>query len=138
LLGACGAAYLISFFLMKGSIMTEKIRRRGVHTPDAYEPDVLQTTQVATLMTAATGNETDHPFVFATDDAGLAAEVMGRHQCDTLTVLDKRSKQPVGIITTAAIIHFYSSRKRKDQQYASPGRTRRLMVRGRNLVRKRT
>jgi len=38
LLGACVAAYFVSFFLMKGSIMTEKIRRRGVKTPDAYEP----------------------------------------------------------------------------------------------------
>ncbi len=41
LLGACTAAYFVSFFLMKGSIMTEKIRRRGVRTPDVYEPDAL-------------------------------------------------------------------------------------------------
>lgn len=42
LLAACTAAYCISFFMMKGSIMTEKIRRRGVSTPEAYEPDALQ------------------------------------------------------------------------------------------------
>lgn len=42
LLGACTAAYFVSFFLLKsGSIMTEKIQRRGVRTPDAYMPDVL-------------------------------------------------------------------------------------------------
>jgi len=42
LLGACTAAYFVSFFLMKsGSIMTEKIQRRGVRTPNAYSPDVL-------------------------------------------------------------------------------------------------
>lgn len=42
LLGACTAAYFVSFFLLKGgSIMTEKIQRRGVRTPDAYTPDVL-------------------------------------------------------------------------------------------------
>jgi H+/Cl- antiporter ClcA/CBS domain-containing protein len=41
LLGACTAAYFVSFFLMKGSIMTEKIRRRGIRTPEVYEPDVL-------------------------------------------------------------------------------------------------
>lgn len=39
---ACTAAYFVSFFLMKGSIMTEKINRRGVHTPDSFEPDILQ------------------------------------------------------------------------------------------------
>ncbi|MCW3120938.1 MAG: chloride channel protein [Flavipsychrobacter sp.] len=42
LMGACTASYFISFFLMKGSIMTEKIERRGVSTPTAFEPDVLQ------------------------------------------------------------------------------------------------
>lgn len=42
LIGACTAAYFISFFLMKGSIMTEKIQRRGIRTPAAYGPDVLQ------------------------------------------------------------------------------------------------
>jgi CIC family chloride channel protein len=41
LLGACTASYLISFFLMENTIMTEKIARRGINTPDAYEPDLL-------------------------------------------------------------------------------------------------
>lgn len=51
LLGACIAAYFVSFFLMKhGTIMTEKIIRRGVHTPDAFEPDVLQRTDVESVM----------------------------------------------------------------------------------------
>jgi H+/Cl- antiporter ClcA len=36
LLGACIAAYFVSFFLMEGSIMTEKIKRRGVNAPDAF------------------------------------------------------------------------------------------------------
>lgn len=47
LLGACGGAYLVSFFLMKNTIMTEKISRRGVRTPDSYEPDILQKMIVA-------------------------------------------------------------------------------------------
>ncbi|MCW3467238.1 chloride channel protein [Chitinophaga nivalis] len=42
LIGACTTAYFVSFFLMKGSIMTEKIRRRGVATPEEYTPDLLQ------------------------------------------------------------------------------------------------
>jgi H+/Cl- antiporter ClcA len=42
LLGACTAAYLVSFFLMENTIMTEKIARRGVFTPDSFEPDLLQ------------------------------------------------------------------------------------------------
>lgn len=51
LLGASVAAYFVSFFLMKhGTIMTEKINRRGVHTPDAFEPDILQKVQVKAVI----------------------------------------------------------------------------------------
>ncbi|POY39312.1 chloride channel protein [Solitalea longa] len=52
LLGACTAAYFVSFFMMKTSIMTEKIQRRGVHTPNAYEPDILQGLLVKNVMAA--------------------------------------------------------------------------------------
>lgn len=50
LIGACTAAYFVSFFLMKGSIMTEKIQRRGIRTPDSYKPDVLQGITAASVM----------------------------------------------------------------------------------------
>jgi H+/Cl- antiporter ClcA len=50
LLGACTAAYFVSFFLIKGSIMTEKIQRRGVKTPDSYEPDLLRTITAGSLV----------------------------------------------------------------------------------------
>lgn len=137
LLGACAAAYFISFFLMKGSIMTEKIQRRGIHTPDSYEPDVLQTTNVSQLVTPIPVETENMPYVYTTDDAGLAAEMMGKYSQDTLLVLDnKKSRKPIGIITTAAIMEFYSSQKQKDHQYNSPNRTRRLMVQGRKLVKK--
>ena len=42
LLAACSAAYIVSFFLMKNTIMTEKIARRGIKTPDSFEPDLLE------------------------------------------------------------------------------------------------
>jgi H+/Cl- antiporter ClcA len=41
LLGACTASYLVSFFLLENTIMTEKIARRGIFTPDSFEADVL-------------------------------------------------------------------------------------------------
>lgn len=50
LLGACTASYLVSFFLMENTIMTEKIARRGVYTPDSYEPDLLQMLSVADIV----------------------------------------------------------------------------------------
>jgi CIC family chloride channel protein len=53
LMGACTAAYFVSFLLMKGTIMTEKIQRRGIATPDAYEPDMLQGMSAGELMHTA-------------------------------------------------------------------------------------
>lgn len=50
LLGACTASYLISFFFMENTIMTEKIARRGIYTPDAYEPDILRKLSAAQVI----------------------------------------------------------------------------------------
>ena len=41
LLGACAAAYLVSGLLMRNTIMTEKIVRRGVRVPSEYSADYL-------------------------------------------------------------------------------------------------
>ncbi|HET6432820.1 chloride channel protein [Dyella sp.] len=41
LLGACAAAYLVSGLMMRNTIMTEKIVRRGVRVPSDYSADAL-------------------------------------------------------------------------------------------------
>ncbi|TAM59598.1 MAG: CBS domain-containing protein [Rhodanobacter sp.] len=41
LLGACAAAYLMSGLMMRNTIMTEKIVRRGVRVPSEYSADYL-------------------------------------------------------------------------------------------------
>lgn len=50
LLGACTASYLVSFFLMENTIMTEKIARRGIKTPDSYAPDIFSKLTVAQVI----------------------------------------------------------------------------------------
>lgn len=50
LLATCSASYFVSFFLMENTIMTEKIARRGVKTPDSYEPDILEKITVEQVM----------------------------------------------------------------------------------------
>lgn len=50
LLATCSASYLVSFFFMENTIMTEKIARRGVKTPDSYEPDILENIHVSQVM----------------------------------------------------------------------------------------
>jgi CIC family chloride channel protein len=141
LLGACLAAYFISFFLMKGSIMTEKINRRGVRTPDAYEPDTLQGISVSQLMTPVTGPDAITaaaalPACDAADDVGLAAEMLGQYGADTIAVKDEKEEgKIVGTITARSILHFYSLQRQKEQDYQSPARTRRMMVHGRKILR---
>ncbi|MEO6135840.1 MAG: chloride channel protein [Ginsengibacter sp.] len=50
LLAGCTASYFVSFFLMKNTIMTERITRRGVKTPDSFEPDILETIPVEQVL----------------------------------------------------------------------------------------
>jgi chloride channel protein, CIC family len=46
LLAGCGAAYLVSCLMMKNTIMTEKIARRGARVPAEYSADFLDTVLV--------------------------------------------------------------------------------------------
>ncbi len=50
LIAGCVCAYMISFIFMRNTIMTEKIRRRGVMLPDSYHPDVLAITSVGDVL----------------------------------------------------------------------------------------
>ncbi|HWB94720.1 MAG TPA: chloride channel protein [Puia sp.] len=136
LLGACVAAYFVSFFLMKGSIMTEKIQRRGVKTPDAYEPDILQNVTVRELVVPITGEPTPARWIYASDDAGLAAELMGKYGTDVLAVHeDREDGKLIGLVTAKGLLEFYSRRREQEQSYQSPARTRRIMAQGRKLLR---
>ncbi len=49
LLGGCTAAYLISALLMRNTIMTEKIARRGVRVPSEYAADYLDQVTVGKM-----------------------------------------------------------------------------------------
>jgi H+/Cl- antiporter ClcA/CBS domain-containing protein len=53
LLGGCTAAYLVSHLLMRHSIMTEKIARRGVRVASEYGADLLDRLHVRDRATAA-------------------------------------------------------------------------------------
>jgi CIC family chloride channel protein len=45
LLAGCTVSYMVSSYLMKNTIMTEKIARRGVTVPHEYAPDFLDSIQ---------------------------------------------------------------------------------------------
>jgi hypothetical protein len=118
---------------MKGSIMTEKIQRRGVMAPDVYEPDVLRSVLVRQLVIPVRTANMPGVFIKASDDAGLAAEIMGRENVDTLAVRD--GDKVLGVITARSLLSFYSKQRQKEHDYESPARTRRILVHGRKLFR---
>jgi chloride channel protein, CIC family len=49
LIAGCSTAYLVSFIMMRTTIMTEKIKRRGIQLPENYRPDVLELKTVADI-----------------------------------------------------------------------------------------
>ena len=66
LLGGCAAAYLVSCLLMRNSIMTEKIARRGVRVAGEYVADFLSSRPLRAHMSTAV-------ITFAADDTLGAA-----------------------------------------------------------------
>ena len=53
LLGGCSAAYLVSALLMRSSIMTERLARRGARVIAEYRPDLLEQLRAGDLATRA-------------------------------------------------------------------------------------
>lgn len=49
LIGGCSAAYVVSSSMMKSTLMTEKIERRGVRVPSDYQADFLDRISVREL-----------------------------------------------------------------------------------------
>jgi H+/Cl- antiporter ClcA len=49
LIAGCSTAYLVSFIMMRTTIMTEKIKRRGIQMPENYRPDVLELKAVSDI-----------------------------------------------------------------------------------------
>ncbi|MGZ3457819.1 MAG: chloride channel protein [Archangium sp.] len=101
LLGGCSAAYLVSALLMRQSIMTEKLARRGSYVPMEYSADVLANTQVREhgLRPVVTLSAED---TLAAARAWLAsAGAVSRHQ--GFPVVDKQGRL-VGVVTRRELL----------------------------------
>ena len=98
LLGGCSAAFLVSCLVMPGSIMTEKLRRRGVKVPEAYGADLMD--QLHVHDQAETG-------VVTLDAHATAKHVKPRFEHELLhkgyPVLD--GERVIGLVTRHQILH---------------------------------
>ena len=98
LLGACTASYLVSFFLMENTIMTEKIARRGVYTPDSYEPDLLQVLTVADV-----NNEVGETLKSNSTIAETRAWLTGNNITQSFFIVTKNDGSYAGMVSLTDI-----------------------------------
>lgn len=95
LIGACTTSYFVSFFLMKGSIMTEKMERHGLTPPETFEPDVLE------QILARNAMNRDVSVLSAENTIGEAREWIKKHAAEeeftSFIVVDK-DERVVGIV----------------------------------------
>jgi CIC family chloride channel protein len=102
LIAGCVTSYMVSFVLMRGTIMTEKINRRGVITPESFHPDILQTTLVSDVIK-------NEPETIAVFDADNTVEDVRKwlastqYNYNTLLILDS-SSSIAGAIGKEAIL----------------------------------
>jgi H+/Cl- antiporter ClcA len=107
LIGAT-AAYAISVLVLRRSVLTEKVARRGVHLSREYSIDPLEVLFVGDVMTQdGTADGTDGappqpggaPIVFADDTLRHVAYVMAESGQTELTVAERvRPEAPVGTV----------------------------------------
>ena len=90
LLGGCTAGYLVSSLLMRNTIMTEKLARRGVRVPSEYAADYLDQIHVADACS------TDVITVRADQTIGWLRERAASHQ--GFPVVDAND-EIVGVVT---------------------------------------
>ncbi|MDJ1492994.1 chloride channel protein [Cytophagaceae bacterium DM2B3-1] len=97
LIAACSTAYLVSFILMRTTIMTEKIKRRGIPLPENYRPDVLELSTVATIV-----RPVEERFLTASTNERIAdllkADKQSGNNKDQKWILVQQDRSLVGII----------------------------------------
>ncbi len=119
LIAGCVTSYMISFVFMRTTIMTEKISRRGIVTPESYIPDLLLVTKVADVLEAL-GDREDTPLVSAENSvADLKKWLMNDglfYDCHTLLVVDYETMKLTGTIDKKNILqgNFMDDLKIKD------------------------
>ncbi|MFC3675624.1 chloride channel protein [Ferrovibrio xuzhouensis] len=101
LLAACGTAYAVTGLLMRRSILTEKVARRGLHVLQEYGLDPFATQRVGEVMIRDI--ETLNGAAQVADTVAAFAAGRCRHKAYPVTDADGRC---LGIITRADILRW--------------------------------
>ena len=115
LLVASATAFLLSVLLLKRSIITEKVARRGFHVMREYAVDPLEAMFVREVMrTRGIGGvevaDVDAVVAFPDEVLRAVAGRMAAHEVDELTVVDRETGLPVGVVT---VFDLLAARRRQ-------------------------
>ena len=124
--------------------MAEKINRRGVITPDSYEPDVLQSMHVSEVMGEdLSGIPVKEPlryYVYPETGMSLAIDLMDRYKTEIMPVVSRENKKKViGVINPSLIFAAYRKRRNANEDHRSISLKRKgyeMMVKGRQRFRR--
>jgi chloride channel protein, CIC family len=105
LIGA-SAAFLVSVLILKRSVLTEKIARRGLHVSREYSVDPLEVLFVHEVMVEpGVGLGGDGPVVYADDTLRHVAYAMAEAGVTELAVAERGDGQrPVGLVTLEQLL----------------------------------
>jgi CIC family chloride channel protein len=145
LLAACIASYVMSYLLMKNTIMTEKIARRGVVTPHAYAPDILDQIKVRQVLQVDKKISVNHvpminknhPRVTSGDTLRTAVEIMALANMETLPVTNDSGKKIEGVLSYRDILSAYRlhfDEHEENRTISLKRRTLKMVVRGKNRL----
>jgi H+/Cl- antiporter ClcA len=120
LLGGCTAGYLVSALLMRNTIMTEKLARRGVRVPTEYAADYLDQVHVRDVYTAHAPNvENVSPTAVVFTDSTLrdAADHMVREHVQELPVVERSDPaRVIGVVTVGDVLMAHERRLAAEQE----------------------
>ena len=101
LLCACTGSYIVSWLMMKNTIMTEKIARRGINTPHSYEADIMESVFVKDILP-------EQPVTVSCDNTiAEVREWLGNNHNDItghLIVVDNEGRF-IGIVSVIKLYH---------------------------------
>jgi len=114
---ACVAAHAVTVLLMKRSILTEKVARRGYHLTREYAVNPLHLLQVEDVMEPPLLSLADHPGATAYPDELLEAALMKllEHEAELLPVVSREEPtRVVGYVDRAGIMAAWVAATRSD------------------------
>jgi CIC family chloride channel protein len=99
LLVACATAHLLSALVLRRSILTEKVARRGFHVMREYAVDPLEAMFVREVMRPGAERAAEVAVAYPDEVLRAVAGLMAAFELEELPVVDRETGELVGTVT---------------------------------------